>query len=257
MSSVFGNYSAYYNLLYRDKDYAGEAAYVLSLLEKHGNGGGSPSVLELGCGTGRHATLMAEQGLHICGVDQSEAMLVEAHKNVEQVEQGSLEFHQGDIRDFRIEKKFDSAISLFHVMSYQTDEKSLANAMKTAATHLKIGGLFVMDCWYGPAVLAEEPEIRIRRLEDDYIHVTRIAEPELHRDVCVVDVNFDLFIRDKSTGIIEELKEKHPMRYFTAEELQSAFETAGLELVFQEEWLSGKPLSTASWSAVFGARRVK
>src|SRR5579883_3231722 len=35
MSQVFNAYAAYYDLLYRDKDYAGEAGYVRSLLSRH------------------------------------------------------------------------------------------------------------------------------------------------------------------------------------------------------------------------------
>nr|MBA2706707.1 SAM-dependent methyltransferase [Gemmatimonadaceae bacterium] len=51
--SVFGSYSRYYDLLYRDKDYAAESAYVASLLAVHAPG--ARSILEIGCGTGAHA----------------------------------------------------------------------------------------------------------------------------------------------------------------------------------------------------------
>ena len=254
MSDVFGNYAAYYNLLYKEKDYSGETEYVLSLLDKYA--AGADSILELGCGTGKHARLLAETGKHVCGVDMSESMLEQAELQKADLAQGSLDFHHCDIRTFKKDEKFDAAISLFHVMSYQTDDHSLHQALTTARTHLKEGGLFIMDCWYGPAVLNEEPEIRIRRLEDEHIHVTRIAEPVHHRDKKVVDVHFDLFIRDKKNNSIEELTEKHPMRYFTVEELEAAFEKAGFKMEFHEEWLSGKPLSAASWSAVFGGRCI-
>ena len=52
--SVFGdNYSRYYNLLYSDKDYLGESRYIDGLIQKYSPG--AKNVLDLGCGTGRHA----------------------------------------------------------------------------------------------------------------------------------------------------------------------------------------------------------
>ena len=48
--TVFAGYSRYYDLLYRDKDYAAESLYVSQLIKTH-----SPdavSIMEIGCGTG-------------------------------------------------------------------------------------------------------------------------------------------------------------------------------------------------------------
>jgi len=49
---LFERYAAYYDLLYRDKDYAAEVDYVLHTL--HEAAPQIKAVLELGCGTGRH-----------------------------------------------------------------------------------------------------------------------------------------------------------------------------------------------------------
>ena len=73
---VFGAYSRYYDLLYRDKDYAGEAAYVHGLIERYRPG--SVSILDLGCGTGRHDFCLAELGHELTGVDLSHEMLAVA-----------------------------------------------------------------------------------------------------------------------------------------------------------------------------------
>ena len=59
----FGEYSAIYDLIYRDKDYAGEANFVAALIKQH-----APRremqlrVLDLACGTGRHAMELAGMG---------------------------------------------------------------------------------------------------------------------------------------------------------------------------------------------------
>ena len=49
--AVFADYSRYYDLLYGDKDYDAETAYVHALLARHGLS--RASVLEFGSGTGR------------------------------------------------------------------------------------------------------------------------------------------------------------------------------------------------------------
>ena len=73
MAAVFGDYAHYYNLLYADKDYAGETAFVLGLLRRDGRN--PQTLLDLGCGTGRHALEMAKHGVAVTGVDLSPTML--------------------------------------------------------------------------------------------------------------------------------------------------------------------------------------
>ena len=78
--SVFGSYSHYYNLLYKDKDYVGETEYIHNLILKHKRG--AASILNLGCGTGRHDLLLAQMGYEVTGVDQSEEMLAVANSQL-------------------------------------------------------------------------------------------------------------------------------------------------------------------------------
>jgi ubiquinone/menaquinone biosynthesis C-methylase UbiE len=52
-TAVFADYAHYYDLLYRDKDYAAEAEYVVGLIRKFHPS--ARSILELGSGTGIHA----------------------------------------------------------------------------------------------------------------------------------------------------------------------------------------------------------
>src|SRR5512139_1278741 len=179
--TVFGTYSRYYNLFYRDKDYTGEAEYVHGLIQQHRPGAGS--LLDLGCGTGRHAFLLAEKGYAVAGVDRSEEMLAVANSQVAtavRVEARSPvavppAFHLGDLRTVRLGRTFDAVVSLFHVMSYQTTNNDLREAFATAREHLAPGGVFIFDCWYGPAVLTDRPAVRVKRLEDESIYVTRVV----------------------------------------------------------------------------------
>jgi len=61
----FGDiYSQYYDLLYQDKDYVGEVKYVDNLIAKFSEGK-SKTILDMGCGTGKHAepVLLPQQNI--------------------------------------------------------------------------------------------------------------------------------------------------------------------------------------------------
>ncbi|MBP6505941.1 MAG: class I SAM-dependent methyltransferase [Opitutaceae bacterium] len=246
--SVFDRYARYYDLLYRDKDYAGEARFVHDQIVRQGGTVGT--LLELGCGTGRHAIELGRLGYRVTGVDLSPGMvaLAEARASVlPENEWRSLRFQVGDVRSVRVEEKYDTVVSLFHVMSYQTSDEDLRAAFRTAVHHLKPGGIFMFDFWHGLGVLRDLPTVRIRRLEDDDLHVTRLAEPD-HRAEChQVIVNYDLFLKDKRTNTISEIREAHPLRYLFLPELHDLFRWAGLELLASGAWNSVESLTEGHW----------
>jgi SAM-dependent methyltransferase len=242
--AVFDSYARYYDLLYRDKDYAAEAAYVASHLKRHAPQ--ARRLLELGCGTGAHAEHLARMGYTVHGVDRSESMLSRAQARRAGLAAdvaSRLSFGSGDARTLRTGENYDAVISLFHVMSYQTTNADLQAAFATAAAHLRPGGLFLFDFWYGPAVLGQRPKTRVKRLEDEAIRVTRIAEPVLHDDEGVVDVNYTVFIEEKGTGSVRQVRETHRMRYLFLPELALLRGARA-----SRAWMSEAPPGAHSWA---------
>lgn len=253
--SIFGNYARYYNLLYGDKDYVAEAKFIKQLLQE--NAPNSQSILELGCGTGTLALLLAQQGYQVHGVDFSEEMLQQACDRKSQLPQelqAKLSFSQGDMRKIRLEQQFDAIISVFHVFSYQTTNEDLAAAFATVKRHLKPGGVLIFDCWYGPAVLSDRPTTRIKRWEDPEIKITRIAEPIMYPNQNWVDVNYQVFIQDKTTGVMKELQETHRMRYLFKTEIDQLLAERQLELRAAGEWLTNREIGFDTWGVYFVAR---
>lgn len=251
--TVFKHYARYYDLLYKDKDYKNETDYLIRLLKKNNPSG--TTVLELGCGTGRHASMLAEQGFTVHGVDISEDMLAEANKRRDslpaQVAE-RLSFSGGDVRTLDLKKNFDIVISIFHVVSYQTSNQDLERMFSTVRKHLQSGGLFVFDCWYGPAVLTQRPEVRVRRLEDEVIEVTRIAVPEINPNLNTVDVKYHLFVRDKISRSMDEIDETHKMRYLFVPEVEKLFTENNMTITFMHEWMTEEMPDFNSWSVCFG-----
>lgn len=250
--TVFGDYARYYDLLYRDKDYDGEVRFINGLIQKYAPN--AKHILELGCGTGIHAEKLSTVGYNVHGVDLSAEMLKcaeERIQNLPEKEAKRLSFSCGDIRQFHGEGRFDVVISLFHVMSYQTKNDDLAAVFNTVKQHLNLKGVFIFDCWYGPAVLSDPPVVRVKRLEDERIEITRIAEPEMYPNENRVDVHYQVFIKEKSTGKVEILEETHRMRYLFKPEIEQILALSGLSLINGQEWLSGKELDFSTWNACF------
>jgi hypothetical protein len=167
-----------------------------------------------------------------------------------------LEFAHGDVRTFRVAQSFDAVISLFHVVSYQTGQDDLESMFGTARAHLRDGGLFLFDVWYGPAVLTMRPERRVRTYEDERVAVTRTAEPNLDVNENTVDVVFDVDVREKASGLTENIRETHKMRYFFIPELRAVLARAGLKLTHGEEWLTAREPGADTWSVCFTALAV-
>lgn len=248
--TLFDAYGHYYDLLYRDKDYEKEADYVAQLIRS--NTKDAQGLLELGCGTGCHAEHFARRGFYVHGVEMSSTMLAKAEKRKLRSEVGKfLMFSRGDMRSVRIGGRFDAIISLFHVMSYQTTNADITASVNTAAWHLKEGGIFIFDVWYGPAVLTQAPEVRVKRLEDESVRITRIAEPVVFANDNVVDVEYQVLIEDKATRIIDQIQETHRMRYFFKPEILLLLDKVGLDLIGEQEWLTGRRLDCSTWSATF------
>jgi SAM-dependent methyltransferase len=254
--SQFDLYAAYYDLLYRDKDYAAEASYVDALVR--GVLPAARSLLELGCGTGGHAMELARLGYRVHGVDLSSGMVERAQqRRLASTELDSrLSFEQGDVRSVRIGRDFDAVISLFHVISYQTTNADLAAAFATARAHLKPGGVFAFDCWYGPAVLSDRPRQVEKQVRDEQIDVLRRTRPQMHVNLDCVDVHFDISIASRQSDDRREVRETHRMRYLFLPEIEHLLGEAGFARVEAQRWMTGQPLDDSAWYACIRAQAV-
>lgn len=252
---VFDEYARYYDLLYRDKDYRQETDFILSLLKSYAPEGNS--ILELGCGTGIHAQLIAEAGYQVHGIDLSDSMLKIAQARKEGLDlavRGRLDFLAGDVRDYNTNNKFDIVLSLFHVFSYQVRNEDLRRAFDTAARHLDSGGVFIFDYWYGPAVLAQRPETRIKRCKDSQMDILRIAESRMDEQQNIVDVTYETHV--KSEGKENIIHELHRMRYLFLQEIDLLAGLHGFSTVCHRQWLGEKEPSVDSWSAFSVLKKI-
>jgi SAM-dependent methyltransferase len=252
----FQKYSLYYDLLYRDKDYAAEARYVARTIRS-----ATPdarSILELGSGTGRHGRLLAALGFNVHGIERSADMVAMAHAAPAPpvlAAAGSFTCEMGDVRSVNLGQTFDAVIALFHVISYQTTNEDLQAAFRVAAHHLAPGGVFLFDVWHGPAVLIVQPRERAKSVADDRFEVTRIARPELDSNRGTVKVTYEMECKDRQSGDVVRFSEEHLMRYLFPTEIELLAQGCGMRVVTTEEFLTSRPPSPATWGVAYLLQR--
>lgn len=225
----FGDdYAAGYDVFYRDKDYRRECDIVTTLASR--DGGEIRSVLDLGCGTGGHAVELGRRGFEVTAVDVSAAMLEVARRKLDQ--NGlDVALEQADIRSLELERTFDLAIAMFAVIGYLTSNHDLATALGRIRRHLRPGGTLVFDCWFGPAVLGQQPRVAVHRYRTaDGTTLLRIAEPRHDPLAQVVEVEYTVVeaAADRPPAMFHE---SHLMRYFFPHELRLLLAAAGFEHV--------------------------
>ena len=156
-----------------------------------------------------------------------------------------------DITDYKLSSRFDAVISLFHVISYLTLTRDLVSCFKNAFDHLNSGGIVLFDAWYSPAVYVQKPEIKVKRLSDANTEIIRIAEPVIHNNKNIVEVNYEIIIHHKKEGSTAILHETHPMRHFSIVEIELLANHSGFDLLRAEEFLSGNDPSDNTWGVCF------
>lgn len=220
-------YAGAYDDLYRDKDYEKECDYVEALFHKYSYR--PKSILDLGCGTGGHALILAARGYEVTGVDRSAAMLEIARKKAKD-QRLNIDFIEGDITRLSLDAQYDAVLSMFAVMGYQITNATFAAACKLAKQALVPGGMFLFDCWNGHAVIADRPVPRIREITAGSGEtIIRFTVPELDIMNQTVNVKFRVW---KITGnTFAETSETHPMRFLFPLEARYFLEAAGFGAV--------------------------
>lgn len=100
-------------------------------------------VLDIPCGTGRHALRLARKGASVLGVDITQEYLREARRKGACVP--NARFVRGDMRRVPLEAEFDAAINLWTSFGYFADPADDLKTLKGIARALKPGGLFLID----------------------------------------------------------------------------------------------------------------
>ena len=100
-------------------------------------------VLDVACGTGRHAVRLARRGASVLGVDVTPAYLREARRAARGT--AGARFLRADMRRLALPAEFDAAVNLWTSFGYFDDPSDDMRTLRGVARALKPGGLFLID----------------------------------------------------------------------------------------------------------------
>lgn len=132
--------SKYYHILYksRNKNEANDfIKNIISNLSLNSN----ETVLDLGCGNGRHSISLSEHFKLVDGIDISSENITLAKKN--KIE--NLKFFISDMRNFDTKTKYGYIFNLFTSFGYFKKNEDNINVLKNCNNHLKKDGLLFID----------------------------------------------------------------------------------------------------------------
>ena len=238
-----------------NKDYIKEVEFIHNLVQTYTTE--AKSILDLGCGTGYHAALLAQKGYSVHGVDLSAEMLEQAKTRIEDETMAScLSFSQGNICEIRLNCQFDVILALFHVVNYQTTNQDLLATFATVKNHLKAGGIFICDLSYGPYMIKEsknQPTASILRLEDEHNgnKISYISELDFLTHENIVQVTHSLLVINPENKVLENSQETHSLRYLFKPEVSLLADMCQLTITDAMPWLEQRPLETIPPSVCF------
>jgi 2-polyprenyl-3-methyl-5-hydroxy-6-metoxy-1,4-benzoquinol methylase len=140
--TLFTNYAQTYDREPFTRGTLGEVDFI----EREIKFNKSTTILDIGCGTGRHAIELAQRGYEVTGIDLSDSQLQRARKKAKNAGI-QLRFLKKDARNFTFRKKFDVIIMIcegaFSLM--ETDAMNF-QILKNAEKSLKQSGVFIFTC---------------------------------------------------------------------------------------------------------------
>lgn len=175
------------------------------------------NVLDMACGAGRHAILLAKKGLSVTAVDLSENLLKIA-KQIAEKENLNIHFIQSDIRDFKTTVRFDLILNLFTSFGYfETDEENIS-VLKKAYNLLEVDGYFVLDFFNSYFLQQNLVEFSEENINDAIIHQFRkIKNDRITKKIVIT--------KDGEISTFEE-----SVRMFTKDELIDILTKIGFDI---------------------------
>ena len=231
--SAYDALAASYDGLMNDGSYRRRAAFLERRLKK------SPipveRVLDLGCGTGTIACLLARRGYEVLASDGSEEMLTQAAAKAAGLERPPL-FLRQPMPGLRLDRPVDAVVSTLDSLNYLTRERELRETFRRVRRWLKPGGLFLFDLNTPYKFRRMDGQLYMDETEESFCAWRTFFSEK--KGICTYQV--DLF-RLRPDGTWDRSFEEHRERAWSEEEIRRFLEEAGFSSVRLTGDLTDKP----------------
>ena len=177
-----------YDRLTNDVDYPGVVDFYKQILKREGV---QPrTAVDLACGTGSVALLLAKDGLEVTAVDLSEQMLTVASEKAMELEHPPV-FVCQSLQTLRLPRAVDLAVCALDSLDYILDPKDCQEAIRRVYKALNPGGVFIFDVNTPEKLRAMDGQVFLD--EDDDVYCVWRGEFDEQTNIC--SYGMDLFQR--------------------------------------------------------------
>jgi SAM-dependent methyltransferase len=214
---VFTESAELYDLIYSGfKDYAAEAARLAELLRSLDPA--CRTVLDVGCGSGEHARLLATaHGFAVDGIDLDPAFV-----RIARAKHPAGRFAEADMSAFHLTRRYDAILCLFGSIGYARTLDRLGGALRCFREHVHGHGVLVVEPWFAPGALAAGRHSE-RTAERPGVRVRRVGTTEIEGRISRLHFAYTIETADGT----RDATETHELGLFTLEEMRAAFAAAG------------------------------
>lgn len=233
---MFSASAELYDLIYSGfKDYPAETTELVATIRRlHPQ---ARTVLDVACGTGEHARLLAEEhGFEADGLDLDPTFVRVARRKLRR---GSI--YQADMISFELPRRYDVIVCLFSSIGYVRTLENVRLTLDRFRAHLTDGGIALIEPWFAPGVL-QPGRVDVKTAESETVSVARMSYTEVEDRLS--RLRFEYLI-GRSQGI-EHAVEVHELGLFTTEEMLECFRRAGLRATHDPKGLYGRGLFLAT-----------
>ena len=210
--------AASYDRLTNDVDYEATVEFYMQILRREGL---QPrTAVDLACGTGSVALLLAKRGLCVTGVDMSEDMLTVAWKKATELEEPPM-FVCQKLQQLQLPRGVDLAVCALDSVDYILDPEDCAEAIRRIYKALNPGGIFIFDVNTPEKLRAMDGQVFLD--EDDDVYCVWRGEFDEQTNIC--SYGMDLFQR--SGDVWHRSFEEHREYAYSAEQLTGYLKAAG------------------------------
>ncbi len=178
-----------YDRLTSDVDYRQTVEFYKEIMEREGV---TPrTAVDLACGTGSVAVLLAKDGMSVTGVDLSEEMLTVACQKTQEIENPPM-FVCQSLQELRLPRGVDLAVCALDSLDYILDPKDCKEALRRVYKALNPGGIFIFDVNTPEKLQAMDGQVFLD--EDDDVYCVWRGEFDRQTNIC--SYGMDLFQRE-------------------------------------------------------------
>lgn len=250
---VYSRFAFYYDAIYNEIcDYKKDVEVYLQITSKHFTKK-LESVIDLGCGSGKHLEILHKKGLEVAGIDLSKEM-IELAKQRFKKEKQQISLKVDNMNNLAIDQPFDLATSFFGGFGYLTEEEEIVKLF-TNIREKKVQ-LFVFEFWHTAQVKEDHQTWMKVKLEEEK-ELIRLSQSTFDSEKSILRIDFE-FIISSDEKIVDRFTETHNIRTYTFESITELVSKAGCEIVgLYKDSLSSEQATTEDFRVIAVVKPLK